>query len=367
MKKLTGLILFSVPFIVASSSLLAAENTPSIGFSGRIQADSTDYSGGNFPYVDGSEVRRLRAGVAGNLTAEWEYKVEYDFAPDEVEAKDIYLRYTGIENTRINIGNFKVYSSLEELTSSNNMTFTERGLPNAMVSTRRVALGYQNWSDRYSIAAAVYTHEANNLDRGTGMAARLAYRPEMSDGSLLHLGFNIALEQPDADTVRLRSRPELHQDAHRIVDTGNFTDVDDTSKYGLEAAYVNGRLSAQGEYLQKTLSRNGASDVSVDGFYAYVSYFLTADKRAYSNSDAIFGTVTPSSDAGAWEIAARFSTLDMNDGAVRGGDADAITFAVNYYMTRDLRFQANYVMTNSKRGAFSDDPNGLQLRVRFTW
>jgi len=367
MKNLIRLISFSVPFVIATSTVLAAENTPNINFAGRIQADSTDYNGGSFPYADGSEVRRLRAGVAGDLTAEWEYKIEYDFAPDEAEVKDVYLRYTGIENTRINIGNYKVYSSLEELTSSNNMTFTERGLPNALVSSRRVALGYQTWSDRFSLSAAAYTHEANNLDRGTGYAARFAFRPDLGDGTLLHLGLNAAVEQPDNDVARVRSRPELHQDSHRLIDTGTFTDVDDTTKIGLEAAYVNGRFSAQSEYLQKTLSRSSAADVSVEGFYAYVSYFLTDDSRPYSTADAIFGTMTPVSDKGAWEIAARISNLDLNDGAINGGDADAITLAVNYYMTRNLRFQANYVMTDSKRGFVNDDPEGLQLRVRFTW
>ncbi|MEX0902588.1 MAG: porin [Pseudohongiellaceae bacterium] len=365
MSNLTPKIALSLALLTATAT--AAENTPSIQFSGRIQADSTEYDDGSYPYADGSEVRRLRAGVAGKLITDWEYKVEYEFAPDDPEVKDIYVRYTGIENTRVTVGNFKVFASLEELTSSNNMTFTERGLPNALVSTRRTAVAYQTWSDRYSFAAAAYGHEANNSDRGTGMSARFAYRPALAGDALLHLGVNAALEQPDDDTVRLRTRPELHQDSHRIIDTGSLINVDDTTRLGLEAAYVNGRFSAQGEYLHKRLGRSNTSDLSFGGYYAYVSYFLTDDTRSYSNSDAIFGTISPSSDAGAWEIAARVSKLDLNDGGLNGGEADAITVAVNYYMTRDLRFQVNYVMTDADRAAINDDPNGLHVRVRFTW
>ncbi|MEX2131463.1 MAG: porin [Pseudohongiellaceae bacterium] len=367
MKNAIKLMVLGITALGAGQYTLAAENMPSISFSGRIQADATYYDGGKFPYQDGSEARRLRAGFAGDLAENWEYKLEYDFAPDDPEVKDIYFRYTGFENTRITIGNFKVFSSLDELTSSNNMTFTERGLPNALVSTRRTAIGYQTWSDRFSFAAAAYSHEANNLDRGTGASARFAYRPDMGEGRLLHLGINFAIEQPDADELRLRTRPEAHQDSHRLIDTGTLINVDETTKLGLEAAYVGERFSAQGEFIRKSLDRDGAADLSFDGYYAQLSYFLTDDTRAYSNSDAIFGTIVPSNESGAWEIAARFSNLNLNDGLIPGGEAEAFTFAINYYMTRDLRFQANYIMTDSDRSAGGDDPNALQLRVRFTW
>ena len=368
MRNLIKLIPLSMSLLLAVTAAFAAEdNTPTISFAGRIQADHTRYDGGTFPYADGSEARRLRAGFGGNLTSDWEYKVEYDFAPDDPEVKDVYFRYTGFRNTRITLGNFKVFSSLDELTSSNNITFTERGLPNALVTARRTALGYQTWSDNFTFTAATYTHEPNNLERGTGTAVRYVYHPRLANDALLHLGINAAIESPDDDTARLRSRPELHQDSHRLVDTGTFLNVDDTTKLGFEAAYTKGRFSAQGEFIRKTINRDGTSDPTFDGYYAYVSYFLTNDTRAYTNSDGIFGTVSPSSDSGAWEVAARFSALDLNDGLIRGGDADAITLAVNYYMTRDLRFQANYVFTESDRGGVSDDPNGLQLRIRFTF
>lgn len=367
MNKLTKLIPLSISCLLANSLALAAEDGPTINFAGRIQADHTRYDGGRFPYADGSEVRRLRAGFGGNLTSDWEYKVEYDFAPDEPEVKDVYFRYTGFANTRITLGNFKVFSSLDELTSSNNTTFAERGLPNAFVTARRTALGYQTWSDTFSFSAATYTHEPNNLEQGTGNAVRFVYHPTLANDALLHLGVNAAIENPEDNTARLRSRPEMHQDSHRLVDTGNLLNVDSTTKLGLEAAYTKGRFSAQGEFIRKSIDRDGASDPSFDGYYAYVSYFLTNDTRAYTNSDGIFGTVSPTADTGAWEVAARISELDLNDGLVQGGKADAITLAVNYYMTRDLRFQANYVFTDSDRGLVNDDPNGLQLRVRFTW
>lgn len=360
-----GILVLGLPLLLIGQAY--GQDTPNLEFGGRIQADSTNFDNDKFQYQDGSELRRGRLFVRGDLSENWDYKVQYDFAPDNSELKDGYVRYSGISNSRITLGNFKQFSSLEELTSSNNMTFTERALPNTLVTGRRMGAGYQTWGDRYSLAASVYGHEANNLVRGTGAAARLVYRPQLGEGEMLHLGLALAREESDDDTVRLRARPESHQDGHRIINTDRIAGIDNFNKIGLEAAYVNGRLSAQTEFVRQNLQRKLGSDLSFDGYYAYVSYFLTDDSRPYSTSDASFGTVSPNSSEGAWEVAARISNLDLNDRDIAGGEADILTLGVNYYMTRDLRFTANYIMADSDDIAGNDDPNALQLRIRYTF
>ena len=352
--------------VFLSGSIQAAD-TPTLKYGGRLQADYTDFHNDTYQYSDGSELRRGRLFVRGDLSENWDYKIQYDFAPDKTELKDGYIRYNGFENSRITFGNFKVFSSLEELTSSNNITFAERALPNALLTSRRVGVGFQNWSDRYSVAVAAYTHEANNKARGEGASGRFAYRPKLGDDTLLHLGVALAYETDDDDTVRLRARPESHQDGHRIVNTGNIADIDRINKFGFEAAIVRGRFSAQAEHVTQRIQRKVDPDLSFVGSYAYVSYFLTDDSRPYSNTGAAFGTLTPSSDKGAWELAARFSTLDLDDTDILGGEVDTFTVGVNYYMTRDLRFTANYIMADSTMAGIDDDPKTLQLRVRLTF
>ncbi len=359
------LLFLTMPFLFLGQT--HAQDAPNIEFGGRIQADATYYNNDVFKYQDGSEVRRARLFIRGDLTEHWDYKLQYDFAPDDPESKDIYIRYNGFDNTRITLGNFKVFGGLEELTSSNNMSFTERGLPNALVKGRRVGVGYQNWSEAYSIAIAAYGHEANNLARGRGVSARFAYRPNLGEGKLLHLGLHIARDNDDGSTTRLRTRPETHQDSHRIIDTGTLVDVDQRTTLGFEVSYVNGRFSAQSEVTNQQVKRKFSPDFNADGGYIYASYFLTDDSRPYSNSNAAFTTVRPSSDKGAWEIAARFSTLDLNDGPIRGGKVDSMTLGVNYYMSSDLRFSANYVMAEGETLADTDEPGALQLRLRYSF
>jgi phosphate-selective porin OprO/OprP len=362
-------------FLIAAAALAcvvvvplqAADSIPNIEFGGRLQADTTDYNSDKYQYIKGSELRRGRLFIRGDLSENWDYKLQYDFAPDHTELKDGYIRYSGFANSRITIGNFKVYGSLEELTSSNNITFTERALPNALVSSRRTGIGFQNWSDRYSLAVAAYGHEANNAERGRGISGRYVYRPNLGIDSILHLGVAVAREDDDDDTIRRRARPESHQDSHRIISTGSIANIDEFDKVVFEGAYINGRFSAQSEFFTQNIERRLGSDLEFNGYYAYASYFLTDDSRPYSTSDAAFGTVSPSSEKGAWEIAVRLSNLKLNDGGIMGGEADSITLGVNYYMTRDLRFTANYINVDSDMAGVSDDPNALQLRIRFTF
>ncbi len=354
--------------LLASSQLALAQDYPTVEFGGRVQADATYFDNDKYAYSDGSELRRGRVYWRGNVSEDWDYRAQFEFAGDEPTVKDAYLRYRGIEGSMISIGHYRPFTGLEILTSSNNATFNERAMVNAFQGDRRMGLGYSKWTDRYTFQSAVFTNEANNAVRGEGFNARFSYRPELAGEQFLHLGASWTRETDDDDSVRFRARPESHQDSHRIINTGSINDVDTLSKLGLEAAYVSGPFSAQAEYIQQQVNRqNGAADLSFDGYYAYISYFLTADSRPYSNTSAAFGTVSPASDKGAWEIAARISNLDLTDSLVAGGQADIFTLGVNYYMTRDIRFTANYMMADSDSVAGDDDPNTLSLRVRITW
>jgi phosphate-selective porin OprO/OprP len=343
----------------------ADDDYPTVDFGGRLQLDYTWFDDDKSDLDTGGEVRRARLFAKGKLAKDWDYKLQLDFSGDDPELKDGFLRYSGVDNSRIWLGNFKQPSSLEQLTSSKYITFTERAFTSGLSEGRRMGLGYQGWSQHSTWFLSLYGDEANQNVEGNGIGGRYVYRPFQQEKSVLHLAINASWNEDEDDTIRLRARPESHQDSSRIIDTGSIANVEDFTTLGLETALVSGRFSAQGEFKSLSLNRRGAEDLSFSGVYVYASCFLTNDSRPYSGKDGAFGRVKPSGDKGAWELALRYSHLDLSDEEILGGEADVVTFAVNYYATSHLRFMADFIAADSDEVAGDDDPNALQFRMQY--
>ncbi|MGH8525179.1 MAG: OprO/OprP family phosphate-selective porin, partial [Gammaproteobacteria bacterium] len=147
--------------------------------------------------------------------------------------------------------------------------------------------------------------------------------------------------------------------------------VEDIARAGAEAALVWGPFSLQGEYIWTHLDRDsGLSDPAFDGYYVYGSWFLTGESRPYDNEKGRFTGVLPKSIVGkggygAWEVALRYSDVDLNDEDIEGGEEDNLTVGLNWYPTRNIRFMANYIHANSERQRVEDDPHVFQIRTQF--
>lgn len=334
---------------------------------GRIHLDAAFHDDDRSDLEDGTMFRRARLFVDGTLYKDWGFKAQYDFAEDEVAAKDVYIKY---KPWGITVGQFKQPLSLEELTSSNYITFIERASINNLATSRRIGVGYNTGGDNYSFAASVYGRNVGEDtvdDEGFGVGGRLTFAPWASDTSALHLGVAASMESPRLgdDAARFRARPEANVDGGRLIDTGSLGNVDDITKYGLEAALVQGPFSLQAEYLAADVSREaGQPDADFDGYYVFGSWFLTGESRPYSAKSGTFGRVKPSAKSGAWELAARYSNLNLNDGLVTGGEMDNWTLGVNYYMNANTRLMFNYISVDTDDNAGNDDPAIFLMRAQ---
>jgi phosphate-selective porin OprO/OprP len=120
---------------------------------------------------------------------------------------------------------------------------------------------------------------------------------------------------------------------------------------GAELAWVCGPFSIQSETKASWIKLTPDGDrVGVWGSYAEVSYFLTGEHRAYKKSRGIFTRVKPTNPFnpaqgkwGAWEVAARYSYIDLTDENVRGGTLWDVTAALNWYLYPNFRWMMNYV------------------------
>jgi phosphate-selective porin OprO/OprP len=347
------------------ASIAAAEITVDVG--GRVHVDAAMYDEDVTELGSGTEFRRARLLVQGDFDERWGYKAEYDFAESTADLKDAFLQYNGLAAGKLKLGHFKQAFSLEELTSSNYITFMERALPNVFVPSRRIGAGYENYDRPLGFAAGVFgnTVDDNDDDEGIGAAGRVVFAPALGENHLLHLGLAATFMEPETtdagtDGIRIRQRPESHVTGARLVDTGTLDGASSLQSYGLEGAWNAGSLSLQGEYMLSSADTD-LGDFDFDGWYVFGSWFPGGETRPYK--DGAFGRVEATR---AWEFAVRYSSLDLDDGAVAGGKQDDITLGVNYYVNPHLRFMLNYVMAEVEGGINGDEePDILQVRAAF--
>jgi phosphate-selective porin OprO/OprP len=101
-----------------------------------------------------------------------------------------------------------------------------------------------------------------------------------------------------------------------------------------------------------------------DGWYAQASYVLTGERRRYSRSSGTFQGVRPRRKWGAVEVAVRYSTLDLDDGSVSGGEASDWTVGLNWYVRENLRLMFDYVHVDASNSAGErDDPKIFGFRA----
>jgi phosphate-selective porin OprO/OprP len=357
---------------------------PTIRPNGRLQADAAFYQEDKRDLSNGTEIRRARLAVAGDLTPNWAYQLEMDFADDQARVRDVWLMYRANEMLRLQIGNFKEPFSLDGITSSRFTSFIERSLIDAFVPPRHFGATVRANAHQATASVGIFGQEPGDLgeddlqdSEGWGAAARGTFAPVMEDRRLVHVGAALRHRTPDAQEddetgLRFRGYSETHVDRTRFYDTGNLADSDHYQQLDVEGALVFGSLSLQGERVWTRVNRSALPNSTLGGGYVYASFFPTGEHRPYDTEDGEFLGITPRRGLGAVELLLRFSTLDLNDGAVAGGSGHNWTAGANWYVARNLRFMANYVITNHDALATAngdaegdDDFRALYFRMQF--
>ncbi|HDR05850.1 MAG TPA: hypothetical protein ENN84_11490 [Candidatus Marinimicrobia bacterium] len=319
---------------------------------------------------NGTHLRKARFAMKTRVWQNWDIEWDMDIAEGTVEAKDMFVSYVGLRNSHIKLGHFKMPMSLEELTTSRYITFIERSYPMlAFKIDRRTAIEYSRWGKRYNIRAAIFGQTMDNVknktidETGGGAAVRLALAPIKTDRFLMHLGAAYVWENPDDNTkmVQYQSEPETKIGDVEIIQTPNIPFVDHVNKIGLELAFQYKNFSIQSEIIDNKIFRmDGYRDVQFGGGYAFVSWVLTGEKRIWDVQQGEFGQIIPKSNKwGAWEIAARYSHLDLSDtdAGILGGMGNNYTAALNWYPNPNIKFQLNYTMAEFSENATGKNNN----------
>lgn len=347
----------------AKALSLAAANGPDLS------------SGGNF--------RRVWFGVQGKLFGEWSYNFNYDFGGTAKESpghiQQVWLQYDGFGAASIRVGAFSPANGIEDGTGSSDTIFLERNAP--ADAARNIAGG----DGRDAIAVTYAAHglygsiaysgnkiaDSGAFDEQQAVIGRLSSLLYDANGAKFIFSGGASYVFKAADTaagygaprlLSISAGPEITVDntGTKFVTSGSVN-IEHAWEWGLEGATQWRSLYAQGGYFRYGMDlRSGSSAYGFDGWYAQASWILTSESRPYSAASGSFGSPKPripfsfnGGGWGAWELAARYSDLNLNDhagsigvtmptGGVRGGDQKIWTLALNWYPVSALKFALQY-------------------------
>jgi len=342
----------------------------SLRLGGRIHMDQAFYHQDVTSLGNGARLRRARVYASGTIGHDWKFKSEIEFGEDsKVGPRNVFLSYRGWKPVKLTVGHFQEPFSLEGMTSSNFITFMERGLPFVFTPDYHIGATLSGHGSRWNAAAGIFgdTLQSQNdsVDAGWGSAARVTFSPLFSQDLFLHLGASMEYRRPNNNhKVRFRTRPESSVTDRRLVDTRTIRNVDFTLKTAAEATAGYGPFSLQGEYIHTWVERRQNSTLGFSGWYAYGSWFLTGERRNYRPGSGNFGRIEPLHRWGAWEFGLRYSALDLTDKDIHGGREHNWTLGVNWYINPYIRFMANYILVDASpnRDGIHEQPRIFQLR-----
>jgi phosphate-selective porin OprO/OprP len=361
--------------------------------------------------LDGSDFRRARLSAKGSVTELTNYFFQMDFGFfGRPTFTDVWLEQTKVPLFgNVRIGQWKQPFSLETVSSFRYTTFMERSvLFQPFTPFRHIGIGIYDHSDDLSATWAVSAFRTGqdqfgatlSSDGGYGTAERLTWVPawERNGTSYLHVGAGHYFNAPPGDSINFRTIPEFFVGANGpgavgtsgqavpggsngtpfFVATGNL-DVPYYNVFGSELLWVEGPVSVQSELMVNFVNQNDDATAVLPGAYAQVGYFLTGEHRPYDRKTGTIDRVIPKSNLtfagtdcnpglGAWEIAGRWSYLDLNDAAINGGTIMDYTVGVNWYWNPYTKVVMNYVHAVSDTPAFptaQTDMLGMRAQIDF--
>jgi len=385
------------------------------------QSDGSIEALGNIQ--NGVGFRRTRLSAVGKLSDFTGYSIEMDFATAgrpsffDVWGEQQNLPFFGT----IRIGQFRQPTTMDGWTSVRHLEFLERSIPfQALDPFRRPGImAYSGTEDQrttwaYSVYASGFTFWNPNLAGGANTqyatlgdtrfgtqigdsggvagalrATHLLYYDEPSEGRyLLHIGggyiySNIGGSGPFAHTFDSLPAEEFFvgdvtgggltaAGTPPVLNTGRIL-ANSFHFYHTELAANAGSASFQSEFMLTALNQMNGPSIFMPGAYAQCGYFLTGESVAYNRQAGVLDyNVVPYSDFfglgkgrgfggwGAWQIAARWSYVDLNCGNLlpqnqqitsngsnpqnpNYGSVNETTIGLNWWWNRYTRVQFNWI------------------------
>ena len=348
----------------------------------RAQADGAVFFGQNKDYDaigNGTSIRRARFAAKGQIDENWYGEFDMDLANGLVELKDAIIRYTGIPNLDLQVGNFKENFSIQRNTTSRYLQFMERPMVcSALAPSRHLGINAKYAKDWLWLSAGAFTNEIagaeeweyiadNNKDfgrnSGYSLTGKLVLRPlYKAQNASLHLGGAISYRTPLTSVAtgeygfyRASARNSTSINRKKYLDTNTLPGYDHNLLWTAEIAGHWKGLRYEAAYIGDKVFFNNSSNVTTNkfgGWYVQAGYLLFGGSQRYDANGGKYTKIKPGSKkCGDVELCARYETVDLNDGAVYGGSAEAYAVGLNWWVNNNVKMQVNYQFNNNDRYA----------------
>ena len=342
---------------------------------------------GNLELYEGGEIRGFRLGAVGTLhyfDRPWVYTVfgatnafdkgfEVD-RQDDFTWFDYRLDIPFTDSMALSVGKQKEPISMERIMSMVQLPMQERtSVSDAFLPSRNfgAVLSGTALNQRMSWAGGLFNNfiDSDHSLGGTATTAigRVTWVPVVSEdeSSLVHVGVGARLSNGKQGAWFL-TEPEFNK-SPIFVDTGSL-DSDANRQFNLEASWRRGPYWLHAEYVGTEVDSPTNGELNFSGYHVTGSWILSGEMRSYNHKSGIFGPVPVARSVyqggwGAWELAARFSSIDLSDRLVDGGEMDILSLGVSWWLSPIFNVNFNYRFIENDQGGLSGDAQGVMGRV----
>lgn len=359
---------------------------------------ATFWNKASLPIGTRTKVTRARFYIKGHIHQRWLYKLQYEFTKSGANGlQGAWIAYDFLKGGanahtqwNLQIGNqFEPFGYMN-MVSPIAFNFIGPSLPAHTLSSgpRHVGLASHYWNNKFRAAFGVFGETPNgkygnggNYSSNVNVSGRLAYRPYFNPekGKIVHFGVSGFYEKVNGyHNVTFHTFQNTPLFSTQLIGAPQLADAKDVANANVASVIAWGPFRTVDEYYRSWVNENNAqSNAPYNGTYKFsgysfqFSYFLTGEHYHWL---PFFGVYIPQSPrrplnqggTGAWQVAARFSGVNLNDRNVSGGKEQEVTLGVNWIPVQHVKFMLNYTdVLQTKGGQHSGvKPSSVALSAR---
>ena len=309
--------------------------------------------------LDEFDLQRMRVAFEGELYGRYLFSVEPQYQPDGVDLAEAWVGARLCEDSLFMAGRAKVPFSLEEMVPRRHIDFVNFSTLNQFAPAEDHGLVVRGRTLEnhleYGLSATNGTAGDENNDQKE-LGARAVWHV-FGNETARELQFGIAGTTgrafADLDGV------EIENETKQVVTAFEpGTELDGTrTRVAVEGAWLDGPFGIYGEWMridQDLANGANAREVGLEGFWIAGTWVLTGESKRFSGVRPGHPFVPGGDGNGAWQLALRYSQLDLGDEFVSLGAISPTAFpesistldvGLNWHMTNHSKLRMHVVHT----------------------